>query len=164
MNIDISRKEYKLLLNLIGMAEEVFATLELDDSKTRKYDELFQKIYSMAEAIGCSDLVETDDECGGYCSTAKVSEPVDMMLEYDTETFWRELTERLSDRDLRRKYGAIKYENMLGEEVEDERLGLCNQYAEEFTSHGVERVEVVAHSADEDPVPRLSSDRPTPRR
>ena len=164
MNIDISRKEYKLLLNLIGMAEEVFATMEYSESKTRKYEELFQKFYSMAGEFGSSDLVEPDPECGGYRSTAKVTEPVDMMMDYDTETFWRELTDRLSDRDLRRKYGESAYENMIGKAIDNEKGNLCDQYAKEFTKRGVERVEVVARSADEAPVPRVSSDRLTPGR
>jgi len=162
MNMDISRKEYKLLLNLMGMAEVVFATMEYAESKTRRYDELFQRFYSMAGEFGSSNLVEPDPECGGYRSTAKVREPVDMMMDYDTETFWRELTDRLSERDLRRKYGESTYEHMTGEGIDEEKGNLCDQYVKEFTTHGVERVEVVAHSADEDPVPRVSSDRLTP--
>lgn len=153
MNVDISRKEYKLLLNLIGMAEDMFAILDYDESKTRKYDELFQKLYSRAAEFGSSDLVERDPEGGGYCSTEKVAEYLDLMVDYDTEIFWRELTDRLSDRDLSRKYGEAEYEAMHGEAIDNEMGDLCDQYAREFENHGVERIEVVARSAGDEPAP-----------
>jgi hypothetical protein len=64
------------------------------------------------------------------------------MAAYDNETFWAELIERLSDRDLVAKHGKSAREQMTIEERFTKLEEFETRYDEEFETHGIERLTI----------------------
>ena len=57
----------------------------------------------MAKEMGFANLVEYDPEMGKYFPTREYDETnvvMDAIVDYDNESFWEELMERLATRDL----------------------------------------------------------------
>ena len=64
------------------------------------------------------------------------------MAAYDNETFWAELIERLTERDLVAKHGQSTCEKMTIEERFTNVAEFETRYDEEFETHGIERLTI----------------------
>ena len=62
--------------------------------------------------------------------------------EFEDETFWTELTDRLADRDMLRILGDKKILKMTPEERFMTHHDFEEKYEEEFEEHGIERLEI----------------------
>jgi hypothetical protein len=145
MEIDLSRDEYKSLIEMMYIADWVMNAYKTEkDPSTEQYAQLEQKIYSLADQMGHHHLIEYDEELAEYFPTTLLDEGPAMQYidEYDNDTFWDELTERLVERDLFRQVGEERLRRMTVEE----RLGaedpLRDKYGPEFEEHGIENVEL----------------------
>ncbi|MEI6217404.1 MAG: hypothetical protein WCP86_00745 [bacterium] len=147
MKIEITRKEYHLLLTMIGLTQEILDIVEQDETRDRKYDDFFRRIYSLAKDFQSEDMVEYDKKEDTYCVSGEIADPVDLILEYDDEVFWHTLADRLSDRDLRRRYGEAGFEALDYEKMMSEKLPLSNRYTEEFETRGIDNIEIASASS-----------------
>ena len=93
--------------------------------------------------MALAGLVELDADNGQYYPTRELEElAAEYMAEYDNETFWAELIERLSERDLVAKYGQDASEKMTVEDRFTKLEEFEARYDEEFEKHGVERLKI----------------------
>ena len=152
MNISFSKKEYRLLVDMLHIADWMLTAHLVEPQKTHhEYMALKDRICSHAKEMGMEHLVEYIDEVDGYYETR----PYDTYLHetfiepYDEETFWEELTSRLAERDLIEKIGLEGYRSMEGMKRVRELGEISDQYDREFEQHGLEHVRVDCGKSDE---------------
>ncbi len=145
MKASFTPKEYARLLELAHLGLWV-AGARPDDPATMpdRYAGLAQKIFALAEPLGCADFVEADVN-GEFFLNEKLTEGSvrEKLDQFTEDTFWSELVGRLAERDLRADLGAIE----LGEELtaeETARLELLeDNYWREFEASGVDHLMVL---------------------
>jgi hypothetical protein len=140
MNISFTPEQYKSLLMLTYLGSWMVNAHKVDPDKT--FDDLGMYNYSFAQSFGIKDLIESTGD-GKYYPTKKFEEIAEEYLdEYDNETFWDELIDRLADRDFVGKYGQTAIEKMTIEERFSNRDEFEEHYATEFEEHGLDRVTI----------------------
>lgn len=146
MKVNITKKEYRTLLDLLGIAGWVLYAYREDNAKrTAEYREIEQKLYAKAAEYGCADLIAHDAEEDQYFPTAEYEEegPVLKFIdEYNDETFWKELVERLAMRDVLSRVGQKEFHAMGVEERLEKLDAAIGVYEEEFAKNGLNRLEI----------------------
>ena len=141
MNISLTPEQYKTLLLTTYLGNWMVNSHQVETDKT--FDTLASHVYSYAESFGLAGLVELDADNGQYYPTRELEElAAEHMDAYDNETFWAELIERLSERDLVAKHGQDASEKMTVEERFTKLEEFEARYDEEFEKHGVERLTI----------------------
>lgn len=95
--------------------------------------------------MGFKHLVEYDPETGQYAPTSTYEEEgafMDFIDEYDNDTFWDELTDRLAFRDLIRQEGEERVRSMPPEERFEKLCSMRDRYVTEFEQHGLIRIQI----------------------
>ena len=134
MNISLTPEQYKTLLLTTYLGNWMVNSHQVETDKT--FDTLASHVYSYAESFGLAGLVELDADNGRYYPTRELEElAAEHMDAYDNETFWAELIERLSERDLVAKYGQDASEKMTVEERFTKLEEFEARYDEEFEKH-----------------------------
>ncbi|MFQ5686990.1 MAG: hypothetical protein ACE5GV_10055, partial [Candidatus Scalindua sp.] len=139
MQIELSKKEYKNLIDMIQIAEWVMNAHKIKkDPSIEKYSKLEQKIYSFADKMGCENLIEYDKEMNEYFPTKELDEGQGMQYidEYDNDSFWDELIDRLVARDIIKKIGEKKARKLTFEERLEAEEPLREKYSIEFEQNG----------------------------
>jgi hypothetical protein len=147
MQIDLSKEDYRTLIEILDVANWVlFANMLEEPPGREKYREFAQKIYTHAEPFGCENLVGYDDLTDSYYSVREFddSSPVRPFIdEFEDDTFWSELADRLADRDMRQEYSEETLAAMTPEQQFQAYTDFEEQYQDEFEDHGIERLEIV---------------------
>ena len=146
MKIELSKKEYRNLLDLLAISEWVLNANAVggDNPEALKYKKVEQKLLSYAKHHDCEDLIEYDVKLKEYFPTRiyEESEYRKFIDEYEEDTFWDELVSRLSHRDLLREVGEIEYKEMAFEErfIRQERVE--EKYNIEFEKNGLKNLKL----------------------
>ena len=141
MNVSLTPEQYKTLLLTTYLGNWMVNSHQFETDKT--FDTLASHVYSYAESFGLASLVELDADNGQYYPTRELEAlAAEHMDAYDNETFWAELIERLSERDLVAKYGQDASEKMTVEEHFTNSEEFEARYDEEFENYGVERLTI----------------------
>jgi len=147
VNINLTKKEYRLLLELIYLGDWMIHAHEEEISEdTADYKMLVQKIYSFAKDMESEDLIEVSRRWNEYFPTRKLEEEsrvFEFIQDYDDATFWRELEERLVERDLRDDLGAEALRALKPEEFDSRAEPISRDYWDEFTTFGIDRLRIV---------------------
>jgi len=145
MKVSFTPKEYARLLELAHLGLWV-AGARPDDpaSMPERYADIAQKIFALAEPLGCADLVETDVN-GQYFPNEKLTEgpageKIDQFVE---DAFWSELVSRLAERDLRAEFSATKMSEELTDEETERLAEIEDGYWREFEGKGVDHLVVL---------------------
>ncbi len=151
MKIEFTQEEYKCLVDMLYVAEWVLNAHRVeDDPRTESYGKLEQKIYSYAKDMGFEDLIEYASDYGTYDPTRKYEDTcplVEFIDEFENETFWEELVDRLANRDLIRQVGGVENLSKLSfEERIKKTLPLEQKYSSEFEERGLDGVSIVGNS------------------
>jgi hypothetical protein len=103
MKINFTKSEYQILLDVIYMANCILHAHDTEDrSDTKEYSDLFQKLMSYANDMGCEDLVNFDEQQKNYAESfifEEESPALDYIDEFENESFWSELISRLARQD-----------------------------------------------------------------
>ena len=86
-----------------------------------------------------------DEQMGKYFPTREHDEnsPVRPFIEeFEENTFWDELADRLADRDMLRKIGEKKLLSMTREQRFEAHFDFEGRYQQEFEKHGIGRLEI----------------------
>lgn len=104
MKINFTKAEYKALIELLYMGDWMANAFTINsDDEPKEYTDLLQKVYSYAKQMGYEDDMEYAKEYDQYFPTHKfepqsgVTEKID---KYDNESFWQNLIDRMSERDI----------------------------------------------------------------
>ena len=147
MKIHFTKNEYRTLLEILAMAEWVMHSHETEPNpELTPYDQLIQKLLSVARDFRSDDLVEYSKESNTYYNNIleDIESPVsDIMREYELESFWEELCYRLGERDLIEELGqqetqALEYSERAGKIADHSQ-----KYYEEFEERGLQYLKIV---------------------
>ncbi len=139
MKIDLNRKEYLLLLDMLYMASWVLDAHTIGSRKeTKDYHSLEQKIMGHAEEFDVGDeWVEQNEDA--YYHTQKYEDERPALTyidQFEEDTFWDELTDRLARRDV-----SEDLDQDLDEVDIDDWFppyeNLVQSYVEEFNRNGL---------------------------
>jgi len=144
MNIELSQEEYELLVEMIFTADYVYnAYLNEQDQEREKYHTLQQKIMSFAKQFNKESLVERDDECNQLIPSKDYYEnstSVHFIEDFEINTFWEQLIDRLAIRDLFNQYGEDTVMQMDEKEFFLKRSQFREKYEEEFEKNGLQNI------------------------
>ena len=146
MKINITRKEYRKLLELLMVADSVLDVYEAEDPDDGKeYDEVIQKFLSYAKEMGCENLIEHDAEEDEYYPTSEFEDNgqyMEIVDKFAVDSFWETLISRLAERDLRASKGVAAQEEFSFEDMVSFIGESEEQWADEFAEHGLQRITV----------------------
>jgi len=141
MNINLTKKEYRLLLDLVYIGDWVLHAHQEEESEdTEEYRMLSQKIYGFAKEMGFDSLVEPDSEKNEYFPTRQYEETsgvFEFIEAYEDMSFWDELTQRLVDRDVQEEVGRERSEQMSPEDYYTLAGPIAARYEREFSAFGI---------------------------
>ena len=99
-----------ILLHVLEMADWVLTSHKSKDEKRHKpYRKLEQKIFSLADVMGYGSLIEYSKDFHEYMPTRKYEDrcsAMEFIKEFENESFWDELIDRLGERDAIREVGT----------------------------------------------------------
>jgi hypothetical protein len=151
MQMEITTEEYAKLVDLLFLASKVLTSHKEEDSRTEPYLRLIQRIYALAPQTGRDDLVAFDEDLKRSlpATALDASSGVRRLLdEFADETFWHELVFRFTERDMERQAGGQEKLLLLSQEDRvSMETSLEVRYLEEFSEHGIDRLEIVEHPA-----------------
>ena len=143
MKINFTKNEYRLLLDMVEMAEWVLNSHRTDPSdEVKEYSEVYQKILSHAKEMGFENLITYDENLDGYYATAEYEESEHMRYieEFEDDVFWEALPHRLAVRDLVEQFGEKGYREMEFEERVSKILDLEEIYNKELEENGIDNL------------------------
>ncbi len=144
MKINITKKEYLTFLEILEIADWVLHAHHAEErSETTMYKEFEQKVFSYAKDMGFDKLVDYASNLKRYFPTrefAETSPGREFIREFEDDTFWDELVQRLVERDLIRQAGEEKLLSMTPEERFEAEEPLEKRYADEFYNNGLENL------------------------
>ena len=148
MKLLFTKSEYRTLIDMIYMAEWMIAAFaeEPDPAKAR-YQHLVQKIYSHAKEMGWESLVEPSTATNEYSPSLEYETKSgihDLIDEYDDDSFWDQLVDRLTERDVRAKVGTEQYEQLSFQGFYALADPISEVYEREFEVNGLDRLRVEA--------------------
>lgn len=142
MEMELTKDEYRLLLDMVYVAEWVMTSHKIEeDERVQPYKHVEQKILSYAMGLGLGNLVEHDEKHDEYMPTSEFEEALAstaIVEDYEDDVFWHELCHRLAQRDLIRKNGLKKIQKMDPMERMMEEDRLAEEYDSEFVENGIE--------------------------
>ena len=131
MHIDLTKKEFRLLLDLVYIGNWVLNSTRGED-RFAPYDNLESKLFGLTRENGMDILVEkwnnTDVPSKAYCDGG-IHEAI---AYYEDNVFYEILAEELSRRDM--QYPEINEENY------DEIVVRMNRYMSEFQVSGLDHL------------------------
>lgn len=147
MKIDLTKKEYRDLLDILYVANWVFSAHKVeDDPRIERFDQLEQKFLALSKQMKFENLVEYDAALDTYFPTREYEETSaahTFISEYDNDSFWDELTSRLAQRDLLKQMGGPeKMVDLPKREMLEKLFQLEEIYGDEFTQNGLENLQL----------------------
>jgi L-rhamnose mutarotase len=143
MKINFTKNEYRLLLDMVEIAEWVLnAHKTASSDEIKKYSDLYQKILSYAKDMGFENLIIYDKNLDGYFATSEYEESEHMRYieEFEDDVFWDALPHRLAVRDLVKEVGEKKYEEMEFVKRATKLVELESIYYKELEENGIDNL------------------------
>ncbi len=144
MKINITKKEYQLLLDMLYLSDWMMHSYETN-CKDNEYKKLRKKFLSFYKEMGADNKIEYSSEHDDYYER----EPYDSTIHekfietYENNFFWDELIDRLGRRDVVNQMGIDTFQSLDNMEritkVETEK----EKYANEFEHHGLDNLKVI---------------------
>lgn len=144
MKINITKKEYRLLLDVFSIATWVMNSHKYEpDPKSVPYENLEQKFMALAKDFGFKNLVEYDPKRETYYPTIEYEElesDMQFIEEFEEDSFWEHLGSKLARRDLINKIGRKEYESMESMDRFQEVDKRAAEYHKEFEENGIKNL------------------------
>jgi len=146
MKINFTKKEYRLLLDILYLGEWVLTAHDQEVvPEKEKYQDVIQKFYSYAEEMGYGNLIEADKALNKYYETREYEDTsaVNEIIEnYNNAEFWEELVPRLAMRDAEETEGNEAINKMSPEERIRLLHPLEKKYHEEFMANDLTNLKI----------------------
>src|SRR5512143_2001486 len=103
MDIEISAKEYRDLLDILHIADVVMTGHRREENKrTERHRALIQKLYALAQGAGLDGLIDYNESVKKYVPTRDFEQNSlahGVIDEFGDHYFWDQLVSRLTERD-----------------------------------------------------------------
>ena len=133
MQIDLTKKEFRRLLDLVYIGNWILNSARGDD-RIADYDDLESKLFGLCRGTPMNALVEPWN--GTWVPSQAFADGGihEAIADYEDTVFFDILAEELARRDM--EYAPISKDNY------DELVSRMEDYIEEFESHGAEHISV----------------------
>jgi hypothetical protein len=163
MNIEITTKEYRDLLDILHLADVVMSGHRREeDIRTGRHRALIQKLYALAKEQGLDQLIDYNEGTNRYAFTEDFERSTlvhAVINEFGDHLFWDELIDKLSMRDAMQVVGGIDSLNAMNDSDRQHLEGPIRQrYIEEFTANGVANLAIIERFSTRGNVPVKTSD------
>lgn len=154
MKINLTKKEYETLLDVLYIADWVTRAHEEEASPALShFKEFEQRIMSLAGEYGLDDCVDRNKETGLYYLTKQHLNGSDVTAKienFENATFWEELLERLARRDFIRQYGEAAILKMPVSERFEKEIKFFEKYDKEFGINGLDNLVALGLATQQD--------------
>jgi hypothetical protein len=163
MNIELSAKEYRDLLDILHIADVVLSGHRREpDPRSERHIKLIQKLYALARVEGLGLLIRQEAVTGVSVPAPEFEASTLAHVainEFGDHLFWDELISRLSMRDAARMAGGLERLNALNDSDRHNVDGPIRQhYIEEFSKNGLENLVIIEGYSNIEKVPVQTSD------
>lgn len=131
MHIDLSNKEFRMLLDMVYLGNWVLNSTRGDD-RFKEYDDLESKLFALCRTNGMDVLAENWNDTVIPSRAYEAGGIQQVIALYEDNVFYEILAEELSRRDM--GYADITEENYA------EIVGRMDQYMQEFEKSGLDRL------------------------
>ena len=131
MNVELSKKEFRRLLDLVYIGNWILNSTRCDD-RIADYDEVESKLFGLCRTEGMKSLVEKwegEDVPSRAFSDGGIHEAI---MDYEDTVFYEILAEELARRDM--DYQPVSKENY------DELVSRMDDYIADFEAHGTDNI------------------------
>lgn len=145
MKINFTKKEYRLLLEMLYLSDWMMHAHSIDHSEhSCEHEALMQRVLSFYKEMGAEDIVEPAENSNKYYEKREFEESLhhNYIDPYEENTFWEELIERLASRDAINAIGLEKFKAMEGIERSMKVDEFRKYYAKEFEQNGLENIKI----------------------
>jgi len=145
MKINITKKEYRLLIDMLYLADWMMnSNIIGDDQKHSQHEKLRKKFLSYYKEMEAEDIIEYCNKLNDYYEVQNYDEYLHEIFidSYDDETFWAELISRLSKRDAIKEIGIEKLTKMKDLDRAMKIGEFREKYENEFEQHGLKHVKI----------------------
>lgn len=131
MNIELSKKEFRRLLDMVYIGNWVLNSTRGND-RFEDYDKLESKLFALGRDIGMTALSELHE--GEIIPSKQFTEGGihEAIMDYEDTVFFEILAEELARRDM--DYQPVSKENY------DELVARMDEYIAEFEAHGTDNI------------------------
>ena len=133
MQIDLTKKEFRRLLDLVYIGNWILNSTRGDD-RIPDYDNLESKLFALCRGTPMAALVEEWDGAAVPSQAFADGGIHEAIADYEDTVFFDILAEELARRDM--EYAPISKENY------DELVSRMEDYIEEFEAHDAEHISV----------------------
>lgn len=144
MKINITKDEYRSLIDIIYIADRVLTSYKSEEGpEIKKYQDVIQKFYALAKDMGMEKLIKFDKELNAYCETQEfddTSQCHQFLDEYDNDTFWERLIEQLTARDLEEESTGKEARDKDPDKYFERYASLEMKYISEFEEYGLDNL------------------------
>lgn len=131
MHIDLSNKEFRMLLDMVYLGNWVLNSTR-GDNRFKEYDDLESKLFALCRTNGMDVLAEDWNDTVIPSKAYEAGGIQQVIALYEDNVFYEILAEELSRRDM--GYADITEENYA------EIIGRMDQYMQEFEKSGLDRL------------------------
>ncbi len=148
MNIEISAKEYRDLLDILHITDVVMSGHRREeDRRFVRHHALIQKLYALARGEGLERLMGYNESMNRYVPTRDFEQSTlahTVINEYGDHLFWDQLISLLSERDAAQAVGGTnRLSKMSGSDRQKVEEAIRQRYIEEFSANGVANLAVI---------------------
>lgn len=144
MVIEFTKKQFKALLKAVYLGNWLANAHRVEGMK-KEYEEIEDLVFSKAAEFGFEGYADREDDGRCYPSN-KFEKETDVHLlheEYDEESLWEELANKLGERDFAYRFSKEEIEQMSSEERFLYLQACIVPYEVEFEKYGLGRVVVM---------------------
>lgn len=148
MKIELTPEQYQQLLEMVYLGEWMINACRKPEDVIEKYRDLEQHVFSFAKENGLERYVDYDEKTKTHYPSQELemgSDAEEYRLEFEEETFWDELTERLSLRDAVDQHGEAELEKRNGIEQYKLQWPFMERYQTEFEKHEIGHLRIVSN-------------------
>ena len=139
MKINFTKKEYKLLVDMLCIADWVMHSQIEGKRDENAYEKLKGNIFSHFKAFEAEDIIVDDKQLGNFYETDDYFNGIkeQYLDEYGNEFLFDELTERLSQRDAIEELGEKQFSALNFNEKINVLMKHASKYDKEFEANGI---------------------------
>lgn len=145
-SIPLTKQQFKALMKAVYLGNWMANAWRTKNQK-KEYEGIESYIFSLAPKFGLDQYVDHEESDGKrYYPTGLFEAETDvdkLHEEYDEETFWDELADRLGERDFFEKHTKEEIEKMSKNKWFTKLYERIDAISRELNRHGLERLRVV---------------------
>ncbi|MFA5821263.1 MAG: hypothetical protein WC873_04190 [Candidatus Gracilibacteria bacterium] len=146
MKIEISKKQFKFLLELVHLGNWVVNSNNEPNTIDKKYEEITNIIYSYGKKAGLEKYIVYSKHSQVWIGTDYLymkSNANKLLEKYNEHNFWSHLIEKLAWKDFHKKYSKEKIQRMSSSERIEKIYEFIDKYTQEIDDNSINHLEII---------------------